>query len=363
MSLLKNLFILFLNKLFPYITLIIIFMKSRVVTLKHVSKILRNNPLRDPYKRELIVYLPPSYRRGNKHYPVVYLISGFTGFGKMNMNVSAYSENIQQRLDRLIKAGTIKEMIVVMPDCITKFGGSQFVNSAATGRYEDYLLKEIVPFVDSHFRTLRKANSRSIIGKSSGGYGAMWLAMRNPGVFGLMVTHSGDTAFEYCYSKDFPEFVVHIQEYGKGHKAVANFIKSEVNMKQPKPKSFHVLLNTIGMASCYSPNPKRKEYKFDLPFDIYSAEMIPAVWNKWLKFDPVHLVKKYKSNLKKLKLIFVDCGIKDEFNLQAGARIYCEKLKQNGIKYIHQEFNDGHMNIQYRYDISFKYMSDNFEYR
>lgn len=338
-------------------------MPGTVIVLKHTSKVLKNNPLKDPYIRNVLVYIPPSYGKSGKKFPVVYLIAGFTGFGAMNMNVSAYSENIQQRLDRLIKTKKIEEMIVVMPDCFTKYGGSQYVNSAATGRYEDYMIKEIVPFIDSNFRTIPKAASRCIIGKSSGGFGAMWLAMRYPRVFGLMVTHSGDSAFEYCYMKDFPDFIVQIQKYGKGHKALANFIRTRVNYHQPKPKDFHNILNIIGMSACYSPNPKRKEYNFDLPFDVYTSELIPETWNKWLKFDPVQLVSKYKNNLKKLKLIFVDCGTRDEFSLQAGARIYCDKLKKNRIKYIHQEFNDGHMNIQYRYDVSFKYISDYFSYK
>jgi S-formylglutathione hydrolase FrmB len=330
-------------------------MPSQIITLKHTSKILKNNPLNDPHIRDVIVYLPPSYVKSGKNYPVVYLIAGFTGYGKMNLNVSAYSENIQQRLDRLIKTKKINEMIVVMPDCITKYGGSQYVNSAATGKYEDYMINEIVPFTDNNFRTIQKTNARCIIGKSSGGYGAMWLAMRHPDVFGLMVTHSGDTAFEYCYAKYFPEFVIDIENYGGGHKGVKKFIDTQLNFNQPKPKDFFNIINVIGMASCYSPNPKRK--------DIYTAEIIPEIWRRWLKFDPVCQVSKYKNNLKKLKLIFVDCGKRDEFNLQSGARIYCDKLKKNGIKYIHQEFNAGHMNIQYRYDTSFQYISKNFIYK
>ena len=338
-------------------------MSSLVISLLHRSNVLKNNPLKDPHNRELLIYFPPSYKRSNKRYPVIYLIAGFTGFGKMNMNLSAYSENIQQRLDRLIKTKKIEETIVVMPDCFTRYGGSQYVNSAATGKYEDYLIKEIVPYTDRTFRTIPKAGARAIIGKSSGGYGAMWLGMRHPDVFGLMVTHSGDSAFEYCYMKDFPDFVVQIQKYGKGHNAVKKFINSEINIKQPKPREFHNILNLIGMSSCYSPNPKRKEYNFDLPFDIYTAELIPEIWNKWLKYDPVRLVNKYKQNLKKLRLIFIDCGTKDEFNLQAGARIFADKLRKNGIKCYHQEFNDGHMSIQYRYDVSFKHISDHFLYK
>jgi len=338
-------------------------MSSLVISILHKSRVLKNNPLKDPHERELLIYFPPSYRRSNKRYPVVYLIAGFTGFGKMNMNVNAYSENIQQRLDRLINSKSIKEMIVVMPDCFTKYGGSQYVNSSATGRYEDYIIKEIVPYVDKTFRTIPKAGARCIIGKSSGGYGSMWLAMRHPDVFGLMATHSGDSAFEYCYMKDFPDFIVQIQKYGNGHNAVSKFIKSEINYKQPKSKDFYNILNIIGMSAGYSPNPKRKEYNFDLPFDLYTGEIIPGIWKKWLRYDPVRLVDKYKTNLKKLRFIFIDCGTKDEFNLQAGARIYADKLRKAGIQCIHQEFTDGHMNIQYRYDKSFKFISENFLYK
>jgi len=286
-------------------------MNSEVRVLDHTSKILKGNPLNDPYKRKILVYLPPSYNTSNKKYPVVHLIAGFTGYGALNMNLTPFGENIQQRLDRLINTGKIKEMIVVMPDCFTKYGGSQYVNSTATGRYEDYIVNEIVPFIDENFRTIKKAASRCIIGKSSGGYGAMWLAMRHPDVFGLMATHSGDSAFEYCYMEHFAEFIILIQKYGKGHQAVANFIKTRINNKQPKSGDFHNIINTIGMAACYSPNPKRKEYNFDLPFDIYTGEIIPEVWNKWLKFDPARQVSKYKANLKKLKMIFVDCGIRN----------------------------------------------------
>lgn len=337
-------------------------MNGQVIVLKHSSIILRKNPLKDPFVRNVLVYLPPSYGKPGKKFPAAYLISGFTGFGAMNMNVSAYSENIQQRLDRLISSKKIREMIVVMPDCFTRYGGSQYVNSTATGRYEDYMIREIVPFIDSNFKTIPKPASRCIIGKSSGGYGAMWLAMRHPDIFGLMVTHSGDSAFEYCYMKYFPEFSVQISRYGRGHSGIANFIRTQLNFEQPKSNDFHNIINVIGMSSCYSPDPKRKEYNFELPFDIYTSEIIPHIWKKWLQFDPVRLVSKYKANLKKLKLIFVDCGTRDEFNLQAGARIYCDKLRQNGIKFIHQEFNDGHMNIQYRYDTSFGFISEYFSY-
>ena len=334
--------------------------KGKVVLEKFDSKVLKGNPLGDPSERVFPVYLPPSYGKAGKRFPVVYLISGFTGTGMMQLNVSYLNESIKQRLDRLISTGKMKEMIVVMPDCITKYGGSQFINSQATGNYEDYLLKELIPYIDKNYNTIKKNTSRAVCGKSSGGYGSAVLAMRNPSVFGLMCSTAGDMYFEYCYLPDFPKFVTEIGKYGKGHKGVANFIKKEFNYNQPKQKNFHTIINMIGMASCYSPNPKamkEKGYNFDLPFDIYTGKLDSAVFKRWLKHDPVRMADRYFLNLKKLKLIYLDAGTKDEFNLHIGARIFCDNLKKKNIKYIHEEFDAGHMSIQYRYDRTFEVIS------
>jgi len=325
------------------------------------SKILKGNPLKDPYIRDFPVYLPPSYFLSpKKKFPVTFLISGFTGKGIMNLNVSFLSENIHERLDRLISTGKMKEMIVVMPDCITKYGGSQFINSTATGKYEDYVISELVPFIDMKYRTISDSSSRAVCGKSSGGYGAAVLAMKNPDVFGLMSSTAGDMAFEYCYMPDFPVAMIGFEQFGKGHKGVSNFIKNKLNFDLPKPKNYNDMLNMIGMSSCYSPNPsglKSKGYNFDLPYDVNTGELDEKVFNIWLTYDPVRMVKKYLKNLKKLKLIYVDAGIRDEYNLYAGARIFCEKLKRNKIKFIHEEFDAGHMNIPYRYDRVFEIIS------
>ena len=335
--------------------------KGSVVLETFESKILKSNPLGDPVSRDFPVYLPHSYFSSGKRFPVVFLLSGFTGKGIMNMNVNFLSENIQQRLDRLISTKKMKEMIVVMPDCITRYGGSQFINSSGTGKYEDYVIKELVPYIDAKYKTIQNRNSRAVCGKSSGGYGSVVLAMKNPDVFGLMCSTAGDMYFEYCYQPDFPKFITDIEHYGKGNKAVEHFIKNELNYKQPKPKYFFNILNIIGMASCYSPDPQgftSKGYNFNLPFDIYSGELDSKVFNLWLKHDPVRMIDRYKNNLSKLNLIYLDAGVNDEYNLHSGARIFCDKLKKNKINCIHEEFNDGHMNIQYRYDRTFEIISE-----
>ena len=324
------------------------------------SRILKNNPLNDPHIRNLPVYLPPSYHTSERRFPVVYLLSGFTGWGMLNLNENFISESIPQRCDRLISKGKMKEMIIVMPDCITKYGGSQFINSTGTGKYEDHIIKELVPFIDSMYRTIPRFESRAVCGKSSGGYGATVLAMKHPGIFGLMCSTAGDMAFEYCYVPDFPKSLTGLEIYGKGHKAIKHFVTKELNKKQPKKKYFFDVLNLCGMASCYSPNPsgfKTKGYNFDIPFNLETGELDLKIFDKWLLYDPVRMLDKYKDNLKKLKLIFLDAGIYDEFNLHVGARIFCSRLKANEIKYYHEEFPDTHMNISYRYDRTFEMIS------
>ncbi|MGI8545080.1 MAG: alpha/beta hydrolase, partial [Aridibacter sp.] len=177
--------------------------KGTIKVLNHESNILKDNPLGDPSVRELYIYLPPDYDESDKNYPVTYCLTGFTGRGKMMFNDSAFSPNMAERLDRLIAEQRIKPMIVVLPDCFTKYGGSQYINSTATGNYEDYIINEIVPFVDENFRTINDRNSRAVTGKSSGGYGAMIMAMRHADLFGAATTIAGDCYFEMCYKPDF----------------------------------------------------------------------------------------------------------------------------------------------------------------
>src|SRR5689334_1880362 len=102
-------------------------MPSRVEIIPHASKILQDNFLHDPATRRVGIYLPPDYDE-SKRYPSVYLLSGFTGRGTMMLNESAWNENIQERLDRLIGTGAVQPLIAVLPDCFTRYGGSQYIN-------------------------------------------------------------------------------------------------------------------------------------------------------------------------------------------------------------------------------------------
>ncbi len=318
------------------------------------SHVLRDNPLGDSPVRRVPVYLPPGYAESDRAYPVVFVLTGFTGRGTMLLNDSAWDENLAQRMDRLIGEGRSQPMILVMPDCFTALGGSQYLNSTAVGRYEDHIVEELVPLIDRRYRTKALAGFRALMGKSSGGYGAIVLAMRHPDLFHAFACHSGDMYFEYCYQPEFPQFLTRIGKFG----GVENFL-AQVAAMRPKDGDFHLVLNTLAMAACYSPNPA-SPYGFDLPFDEETGELREEVWQRWLAWDPVRMAEQRLDALRQMKLIFLDCGTRDEFNLQWGARIVARRLTAAGLTVRHEEFDDGHRNITYRYDVSLSAISEAF---
>jgi S-formylglutathione hydrolase FrmB len=325
---------------------------GKIVSLRHESEILKNNPLGDPAAREVIVYLPPGFDEGRR-YPVVYALTGFTGRGRMMLNDSAFTPNFAERLDKLIAAGRVRPMMAVLPDCFTRYGGSQYLDSSATGDYEDYLIREIVPFVDERFPTVRDRNARAVMGKSSGGYGALRLAMRRAETFGLACSTSGDCYFEHCYLPDFPKAFRAIK--GEPAKLLEKFWDEEAR----KGKDDFSGLNIIGMSACYSPNPSA-ELGFDLPFDTETGAIRPQIWTRWLAHDPVRMAARYAENLKSLKLLFIDAGTRDEFFLDLGARVLSRKLEELGVAHEWEEFDDGHSGISYRQNRSLELISRHF---
>jgi enterochelin esterase family protein len=324
---------------------------SQIIIHPFASVVLRENFLKDPFVRRVGIYLPPGYNE-SRRYPVVYLLAGFTGRGTMMLNESAWEENIQERLDRLITAGIIQPLIAVLPDCFTRYGGSQYINSAGTGRYEDHVIAELVPWVDAAFRTVPDRSHRAVAGKSSGGFGAVTLGMRHPEVFGAVACHSGDMHFDLCYRPDFAPTLRSLARYGGVQKFIETF-----QTIHPKKGDFHSILSTVGYASCYSPKVEAP-WGFELPFDVESGEWRDEVWARWRAWDPIELVSPYADALRSLQLLFLDCGTRDEFNLQFGARTFVARLGRSGIPYRHEEFDDGHFDIQYRYDVSLKAISD-----
>ena len=321
---------------------------GQVVTERFHSRLLEGNRAGDPADRRVPIYLPPSYAgEKQRRYPVCYMLTGFTGRGRMLLNDNPWNPALDDRMDGLILRGESEEMILVMPDCFTRYGGSQYLNSSATGRYMDHLIEELVPFVDARYRTLPDRGHRGVSGKSSGGYGAMVLGMMHPATFGAVACHSGDMCFDYCYRGDVPKALTEIQRAGGLAKWMEAF-----EAKRQKKNDDMLTLNILGMSAAYSPNPASRPFGFDLPCDLESGVFREEVWARWLEYDPIRMLESRADALRSMKLLYMDCGTRDEWSLHHGARLFTRRLAQLGIAHEYEEFDDGHMNVQYRYEVS-----------
>jgi S-formylglutathione hydrolase FrmB len=319
------------------------------------SEALRENPLGDPHERPLWVYLPPGYDHDqNRRYPSVYLIQGLTGQIDMWRNRTAFRRNFPELADELFATGGAPPCVLVWVDCWTSLGGSQFLDSAATGRYHTYLCDEIVPWVDASYRTLAAPEHRGIAGKSSGGYGAMVTPMLRPDLFGGLATHAGDALFETCYLPEFRETARALREDYEG--SYERFWEDFRSRPAFSKESDHVLLNSWCMAACYSAD---EDGSVRLPFDPATGELDAEVWERWLAWDPVRMVSGHADALRSLRAIYIDAGKRDEWYLDLGAEAFRRALAEVGVEDVHFELFDAtHMAIEYRYPLSLRYLAE-----
>lgn len=325
---------------------------GRVVIEEIRSEVLADNPLGDSPVRRVPVYLPPSYdRQPARRFPVVYYLVGFLGRGLSLLNVQPFQPTLPERLDALLNRGECGELILVMPDGFTRYGGSQYLNSPAVGRYEDHIVHELVPHIDRTFRTTGERAGRGVMGHSSGGFGAITYGMRHADTFAAVACHSGDMYFEYSYQPDLPKLFNALRPIGD-----ARAFFAQLDGKPKFGRTDFDALNMLAMSACYSPNP-RADPPFDLPIDLATGALRDDVWRRWLAHDPVNLVERYASALKSLALLYLDCGLRDEYNLHIGARVLSARLTAHGVAHEHHEFDDGHGGVAYRTDISLPKLS------
>jgi len=322
------------------------------------SAALKGNHLGDPHVRPLYVYRPPAYEADKeRRFPAIYLIQGLTGQVDMWRNRSAFRPNVIELVDALFsrKDNPVPPCLVVMVDAWTSLGGSQYVDSPGTGRYQTYLCDDVVSFVDARYRTRADRDARALTGKSSGGYGAMVVPMMRPDVFGALATHAGDALFEICYARTFGDTFRALRDgYGGSFEKFWQDFRSRPALSKPGD---HTLLNDHCMAACYSAD---SDGTVRMPFDLTTGKRIPEVWDRWLAVDPVYMASKpvYAEALKSMRAIYIDCGKKDEFFLDVGAEAFRQELAKLGITDVFFELFEGtHMAIEYRYPIAMEYLA------
>jgi hypothetical protein len=315
--------------------------------LSFESEALRTNPLGDPHLRPLYVWTPASYDAGEARYPSIYVLQGFTGMGPSWFNVRPFEQSFPEVVDSLGP-----EAIVVLVDAFTAIGGSQFLDSPAIGNYHTYFCDELVPWIDTQFRTLAEAAHRGVHGKSSGGYGAMVSAMLRPDLFGGFATHAGDSIFDSTYRREFVEAARALRDHYDG--SYDRFWEDFRTGRPPfSKKTDHILLNVWAMSAAYSGG--------ELPFDPETGEVIDEVWQRWLAWDPVVMAREpaYAEALRGMRAIWIDAGRSDEFWLDLGASAFRREIEAAGVAddVVHFELHEGgHFGTSWRYPLSLAFL-------
>ncbi len=310
------------------------------------SDALRDNPWGDPHVRTVTVYLPPSGRTEGT--PLLLLLSGFTGAGWNHAERPLYLRSTRiRRLDALIRAGRVPEAVLVAPDCLTSLGGSQYLNSTATGRYEDHVMDEVLPWVESRYRT----GPVAALGTSSGGYGSLVLAMRHPDRIRAAASNAGDAYFEYCYLPEFPGIFRTLRGSGGPEAHLRRLLGTPTPGFGPRNPDVQAL-EMMAYASCYSP-VESDPGTFELPFDLETGEIRSEVWARWLAWDPVRMVQRepYRDAARRLAYIYVDGGAADEYGLDVGARIFAGAARRGGVAVDFENFPGSHFDSVPRYDV------------
>jgi S-formylglutathione hydrolase FrmB len=243
-------------------------------------------------------------------------------------------------------------VIGVFPDGFTSLGGNQYINSAALGRWEDFLADELPARLEREFRIRPGRAGRAIFGHSSGGYGALVHGMRRADVWGAVGCHAGDCNFDLAYRPDFPKLVAALARHGGVEGYLAAFAAT--------PKwggGDHMTLMLLAMAASYDPD-LGAPMGVRVPVDLHTCELDPEAWARWLRWDPLRMIEEraVQDNLRALHGLFIDAGSRDQFQAQYGARALVRRLSALGIAHVYEEFPDDHSNTSYRLDVSLPYL-------
>jgi S-formylglutathione hydrolase len=293
---------------------------------------LERNLLGDSPDKRVLIYLPPSYDVSKgRRYPTVYILHGFSlGSGLLD----DWGEVTKEWMDKLAAPGHIQEMIAVIPDGQDAYRGAFYTNSEVAGRYEDYIVKDLVAYVDSHYRTIPEAGGRGVGGHSMGGYGAFVLGMKHPEVF------SATYSLSPC-CMGFAGDLTSSNAAWRESLALTNRNDVEAAVKAGK---FYVVA-LLAMSAVFSPDAKAAPLFADKPYSLGDGKLQPnrSVIAKWEAHLPVNLVDKYRDNLLKLRGIWLDYGTRDEFtHIPIATRELSNLLAKAGIPHTFEVFDGTH---------------------
>lgn len=313
------------------------FRHFRASTLMIDSVVLQGNPLKDPSARSHPVLIPIA-APPKSGYPVVFVLAGFTGNGPNLFNIKTFETNFPQNLDACRARGEAPDAVFVFVDAMTSWGGSQFLNSEGTGRYEDHVAHEIPAALRAAIPHLSEDPGQwCVMGGSSGGYGALHLSSAHPNTFGTCAAIAPDSFFEASL---LPEIWTALPTYLKlgGVRGIRNEIRQGRFMKR---REAHSVLNAIAMGLCYAP----KGESIDWPVSESTGVLRDDVWARWKAHDPILFLRAREDQVERLKQVFLDCGTRDQYHLQYGARQIRTVLEGIGVDVTYSEFDGTHFDI------------------
>ncbi|MFQ5740162.1 MAG: alpha/beta hydrolase [Acidobacteriota bacterium] len=317
------------------------------------STALKGNLLGDPATRTVAVYLPADYDHSDLSYPVFVNLASFGGSGLQQISWRLFGENVPQRIDRLVALQRMGPVVAVFPDCFTSLGGNQYINSIAMGKWEDFLLAELIPRIETEFRVRKGAGNRAVFGFSSGGFGAITHGLLHGQWWGAVACHSGDMGFDWVYRPDLPKALNILAEYDGN---VEHFFKDFEDSPKVRGDRLQAMM-ILAMSASYDPDPAQPR-GVRLPVHPHTCELDPERWARWKAHDPVELVKRAecRRRLQSLKGLYIDCGKKDQFQLHYGTRTFVNQLEAFGISHHYEEFDDNHSGVDYRLDVSLPFL-------
>ncbi len=269
----------------------------------------------------------------------------------------AFTKPLEKKFDEAIESKLFSPFVAVFLDGTCKIGHTQYVNSGTTGFFLDHICDELIEKVESTFNVGRSAQLRGLMGHSSGGFGALYIAMNRPDVFLNVVSSAPDLWFDQLYLPMIPNALTVIEK----HKGIKPFLEAFLNSPNPmrlmsrKETETMLLLN---MCACFLPNDQSAPLYGDLFFDLETGERIEQLWQKLKTFDLLTMIDQHHMNLKKMQCLHLSVGQNDEYGLNFGLKQFCKKLSQYNVRHEFEQHSGGHMGQSYRFFHYTKVMLD-----
>jgi hypothetical protein len=298
--------------------------KSQVLDRELQSKNFAHNRIGVSPVRRMVVYLPAGYDESSRRYPVIYFLPNtFESSYRFDFD----KNDAQGLFDRAVAAGVIDSFIFVSVDMTTRLGSSWYVNSPVTGNWEDFMVEELVPYIDANFKTLPSRDSRGIAGVLMGGYGAIRFGMRHPDVFGsVYAMHPVGTGSGVRIMDTLPNW---------------DLLANAKSMEDTKKDGYSWIFTTIFQA--HLPNPDKPPLFIDLPARkdgdrvVIDGKLTDRLRNS---FFLESMIPQYVENLKSLRGFKFDWARSDPnqdhvYSNQA----FTHKLNEFGIVHEAEEYN------------------------